>query len=260
MKQTALRRSAETMAEQISAVLARPLCGFWLYGSVVLDDFRIGWSDIDCIAITEDPITEEQAKALVTLRQTLSAQHPENPYFRAFEGVIVNRREYTNGVFSRLVYWGTSGQRVTDRFCLDPFARYELLHDGVCVCGSGDCSLFRAPAREELIAAIRLHLDGIRRCAVETDDSLYSCGWLLDIARCVYMLRFDAVISKTGAGEWALSERIFPDDEPLKRTLAIRRDPLQYKNDPDAKAWLRSLGPTVQRYADVLAHELDRVE
>ena len=231
------------MAEQISAVLARPLYGFWLYGSVVLDDFRIGWSDIDCIAITEDPITEEQAKALVTLRQTLSAQ---------------NRREYRNGVFSRLVYGGTSGQRVTDRFCLDPFARYELLHDGVCVCGSGDRSLFTAPAREELIAAIRLHLDGIRRCAVETDDSLYSCGWLLDIARCVYTLRFDAVISKTRAGEWALSERIFPDDEPLKRTLAIRRDPLRYRNDPDTKAWLRSLGPMVQRYADVLALALEQ--
>lgn len=259
MEQTALRQSAEMMAEQISAVLARPLYGFWLYGSVVLDDFHLGWSDIDCIAFSEDPITEEQAKALVTLRQTLSVQHPENPYFRAFEGVIVNRREYTNGVFSRLVYWGTSGQRVTDRFCLDPFARYELLHDGVWVCGSGDRSLFRAPAREELIAAIRLHLDGIRRCAVETDDSLYSCGWLLDIARCIYTLRCGAVISKTRAGEWALSERIFPDDEPLKRTLAIRRGPLRYRDDPDTKAWLGSLGPTVQRYADVLAHALEQV-
>ena len=93
---------------------------------------------------------------------------------------------------------------------------------------------------------------------MQTDDSIYSCGWLLDIARCIYTLRFNDVIGKTQAGEWALSENLFRNDEPLRKTLEIRRSPLAYRNDPMIKAWLESLGPTVQQYADVLERELDQ--
>ena len=108
----------------------------------------------------------------------------------------------------------------------------------------------------ELIAAVRSHYDGIRRCAVQTDDSIYSCGWLPDIARCIYTLRTGDVIGKTQAGEWALAEHLFSDEEPLKRTLVIRKDPLLFRDDPKTKDWLKTLGPTVQRYADVLEREL----
>jgi len=72
----------------------------------------------------------------------------------------------------------------------------------------------------------------------------------------MYTLRTGDVTGKTQAGEWALSEHLFYDEEPLKRTLAIRKDPLAYKNDAQTREWLRTLGPTVQQYADVLEREL----
>ena len=43
-------RSIQTMTRSIADILEDGLEGFWLYGSTVLDDFRLGWSDIDFVA------------------------------------------------------------------------------------------------------------------------------------------------------------------------------------------------------------------
>ncbi len=255
-----MQTSIETMASAIAERLEGRLYGFWLCGSVVLGDFRPGWSDIDFLALAEDPISEAQAEALLDLRQRLSAQFPGDPYFRCFEGVIAGLEEYQTGQLTRLVYWGSSGQRVTARWRPDAFTRLELARYGRCVRGSDDRRLFPPPDRGELLTAVRAHYEGIRSCAVQTDESLYACGWLLDLARCVYTLRYWDVIGKTRAGLWALEEGLFPEEEALRRTLEIRQSPAAFRDREDVKRWLRSLGPTVQRCADVLERELRRAE
>ena len=103
---------------------------------------------------------------------------------------------------------------------------------------------------------MRRHYDAIRKYAVKTGESLYSCGWLLDIARCIYTLRYDDVISKTQAGIWALEEHLFSDETPLRKTIEIRKHPVSFKDREDIKLWLKELGPVVQIYADVLEREL----
>ena len=245
------------MTEAIASVLGGRVLGAWLFGSVVLDDFRLGWSDIDMLVLTDGPISESEAEGLVMLRQKLAAREPENPYYRLFEGIVAYADEYRTGEFTRLVYWGTTGQRVTDRYRMDAFSRYELAKYGRRVFGSGEFD-FEPPESRELYDAVAAHCRAIRECAVRTDESLYSCGWLLDIARCVYTLRRGGVIAKTAAGLWALEKHIFPDDEPLRKTLAIRQEPLLYKDRAEVKLWLSSLGPVVQSYADALELELGR--
>ena len=251
-----MNESIQRMALEIADVLGPDAHSVWLYGSVVLGDFHLGWSDIDFIAFSNAPISQSQAEGLLDLRQRLSARYPDNPYFRCFEGVTVCLREYLTGSYTRLVYWGTSGQRVTDRYQRDVFAQMELAKFGRRVYGQGERGIFSVPDRAEIVAAIRHHLRAIRSCAAETDESLYACGWLLDIARCMYTLRYGEVIGKTQAGQWALGEHVFPDEAALQKTLTVRRHPLQYKDDPQIRAWLKTLGPTVQQYADVLEKEL----
>ena len=252
------RTCAGILAREMRGILAEKLHSVWLYGSVVMDDFCPGWSDIDFIALTGSPPTGAEAERLLTLRQQLSERFPDNPHYRCFEGITASLAEYRTGTFTRLVYWGTTGQRITDRHADDPFARFELAKHGVCVCGNGDRSIFVKPGMEELAAAIRFHFGTIRKYAVRTDESLYSCGWLLDIARCLYTLRHGDVIAKTRAGEWAMEQHVFADEEALRRTLEIRRDPLKFRDLPETKRWLAGLGPTVQRCADVLEEELVR--
>ena len=244
------------MAEKIVSVLDGNVHSVWLYGSVVRNDFRLGWSDIDLLVLTGKPFTESQAQELVRLRQTLAADAPDNPYYPLFEGVIANLEEYLSGAFSRLVYWGTTGQRITDHYKPDPFSQYELAAIGRSVYGSDDRSIFSVPDRETLTEAVRSHYEAIRKYARQTDGRLYSCGWLLDICRCIYTLRNNDVISKTQAGIRALQDHLFADEEPLKKTIEIRKEPMAYKNREDIRQWLKGLGPVVQRYADVLELEL----
>ena len=67
-----LDHAVTRMAREIAAVLDGEVYGIWLHGSVVLDDFRPGWSDIDLIALTAGEISEPRAGKLLALRQELA--------------------------------------------------------------------------------------------------------------------------------------------------------------------------------------------
>ena len=254
-----MNEALSEMIRSIVSVMEGKVYGIWLYGSTVMDDFRPGWSDIDFVALTDSEISDKQAEELLMLRRKLQERHPDNPCYRAMEGIIANREEYCRQSYRRLVYWGTSGQRITDSFSHDAFSRLELARYGRAVYG-GKPWVLPEPDTQELIHAVRSHYETIRKYAVKTDERLYSCGWLLDIARCIYTLRFQDVIAKTQAGKWALAEHIFPMEEPLRKAIQIREEPLRHKDDPQVRKWLSGLGETVQKYADVLERELDAAE
>ena len=243
------------MMNEISLTLEGHVYGAWLYGSVVLDDFRLGWSDIDFVVLVDGSTSEKQAERLLMLRQYMLKEEPDNLYYRSFEGIIANVNEYRSQCFQRLVYWGTSGQRITDRYTPDPFSLFELAKYGKQIYGDKEWIL-PAPGYKELTAGVREHYDCIRKYVVQTDESIYSCGWLLDIARCIYTLRTGDVISKTRAGLWALNEHLFSDEAPLRKTIEIRQDPMFFKDKEETRQWLKSLGPVVQNYADLLEQEL----
>lgn len=243
------------MMNEIDSRVDACVYGAWIYGSTVLNDFQLGWSDIDFVALVNGSISESQAKRLLMLRQDMFKAEPDNLYYRSFEGVIASLNEYRSQSFQRLVYWGTSGQRITDHYTPDAFSLFELAKYGMPIYGD-KAWILPAPGREELVSAVRRHYNAIRKYAVQTGESLYSCGWLLDIARCIYTLRYDDVISKTEAGIWALEEHLFSDETPLRKTIEIRQHPLSFKDREDIKLWLRELGPVAQSYADVLEHEL----
>ena len=45
--------SVEKMLQKIADAVNGSVHSAWLYGSVVMDDFQLGWSDIDILALTE---------------------------------------------------------------------------------------------------------------------------------------------------------------------------------------------------------------
>ncbi len=61
--------------------------------------------------------------------------------------------------------------------------------------------MFSRPTQKQLRHAIALHAATIRQYGGQTGVTLYSCGWLLDIARGFYTLKNGEIIFKTAAGE-----------------------------------------------------------
>lgn len=252
-----MNRSIDVMAKKLNAILGNNLVCIYLYGSVVMDDFKLGWSDIDILCLTKEVISDFEAEQLVDLRQNLLKDEESNQYYRSFEGAILSIDEFKNKQNTRVVYWGTSGQRITDEYSFDVFSLYELIKYGQLIWGKDIRNKLLLPTYEELKNGVQRHYQTIRKYALETGESLYSCGWLLDIARCIYTLRHNDIISKTKAGEWAINENLCPEEKQMLFTLQIRNEPLKYKEQAEVKEWLSSLGTSVQLFADVLDIELN---
>lgn len=253
-----LTLAIETMKQRLTDILAPCMPTVYLYGSIPLHDFRLGWSDIDILVLTEKPISEGQAQTLVTLRQAMLTEGPHNPYYRSFEGGMLTLKAFLSGEKDRVVYWGTSGERITDTYALDAFCMCELLDSGVLLSGDDIRDTLPRPSFEALKTNVQKHYEAIRKYAQKTERNFYSFGWLLDISRCIYTLRTGKIIAKTAAGEWALKENLCPCAGALAEAVKIRKEPMKYREDKTVFDYAETLGSTVQRYADILQQELNR--
>ena len=251
-----MKKSIEIMKSHILNILCNNNPTIYLYGSIVLNDFKLGWSDIDILCLTSTRISELQANQLLNLRQTLLNKYEDNLYFRSFEGAFLTLDTFLNHNPDTVVYWGTGGQKIKNTHSFDPFSTIELIDSGHLLYGNEIRSNLVLPSKEDIIQAVINHYDTIRNFALNTDRSLYSAGWLLDIARCIYTLRTGKIISKTNAGKWALANALVPDIKIMEKAILIREEPIKYKDDIEIMDWLESLGEYIQRFADVLEKEI----
>jgi predicted nucleotidyltransferase len=255
-----MNQSIEIMKNRIVNILLSNKPSIYLFGSVVLEDFKLGWSDIDILCLTETKITEVQANKLLNLRQELLGEYKNNLYFRTFEGGFLSLSDFINNTPDKVVYWGTSGQRITDSYYFDPFSMIELLDNGYLLYGADIRNELSYPTKDDILKAVINHYNVIRKYLVKNDRSLYSAGWLLDIARCIYTLRTGKIIAKTKAGQWALDNNLVPDVDIMEKVINIREEPCKYKNDNEIMKWLETLGEYIQRFADVLEKEISEAK
>ena len=130
------QKAINKTVHEIRSILSDGEPSIYLYGSSVLDDFRLGWSDIDILVLTDRQISEEQAQKLVKLRQTMLGKEPDNPYYRSLEGSMLTLNAFLSKSSDRVVYWGTSGERITDTCVFDSFGMAELVENSVLLYGS----------------------------------------------------------------------------------------------------------------------------
>ena len=251
-----LKKSIQKMVDNIVDILNGQIKSIYLYGSCVLNDFKLGWSDIDILVLTKDSLTEDASNKLLTLRQQLLEKDPQNLYYRSFEGAILSFDSFVYNKRDKVVYWGTKGEKIKDTYSLDSFSTKELLENGELLYGEDVRRFFTVPTFEDLKNDIRYHYGTIREHARTTGRNFYSFGWFLDISRCLYTLQTGKIIAKTLAGEWALEHKLCPNPEVLEKVLEIRKNALEYKQKPETFDYAETLGPTVQKYADVLERAL----
>lgn len=67
-----IRNRIIRFADSIQNIIGDKLMSVYLYGSVTLQDYKDGWSDIDLICFTSERISSSEAEQLLMLRQTLS--------------------------------------------------------------------------------------------------------------------------------------------------------------------------------------------
>ena len=137
----------------------------------------------------------------------------------------------------RVVYWGTTGQKITDTYSFNSFAMAELLDYGMLLQGEDIRDKLKYPTREQFRMDIMHHYNTVRMYAQETNSTIKSVGWFLDIARGLCALETNRIIVKTAAGEWVLAKGLVPCSSTLERVLRIRKNPLDYMNDDETQKW-----------------------
>lgn len=253
-----LIKSINLICKEFKQILSDNLLSIYIYGSCVLDDFKLGWSDIDILVLTKNTLKEDHANKLLTLRQDMLKKFPQNKYFKSFEGAILSADAFINRNKTSVVYWGTKGEKIKDCYSLDSFSMKELIESGELLYGEDIRNQLKMPTYEDLKHDIIHHYQTIREHAQITGRNLYSFGWFLDISRCIYTVKTGEIISKTKAGEWAIKNNICPYTKLLKNVLKIRNNPLKYKNRKEIMDWAETLGNYVQDYADVLEEYLNK--
>ena len=236
-----LNEAIQIMTNEIVLILSDSRPNVYLFGSVVLDDFKLGWSDIDILVLTEREISDKQADVLVGIRQNLLERYPGNPYFCLFEGGMLSADAFLKRKNERTVYWGTSGQRITDNYKMDSFGMAELLDSGVLLYGDDIRDRMTYPTYAQMRDDISSHVQYARKYG----DAV---GWLLDIARGIYTLRTGKIIAKTAAGEWALENGLCFDVGAMQEAVLNRKEA---HTSPE-----KSMdNAVIQRFADVIDEE-----
>lgn len=236
-----LTNAIQNMTIKIATVLADNKPTIYLYGSVVLNDFKFGWSDIDILVLTEHEISEQQADILVKLRQTLQKRYPNNSYLQLFEGSMLSVDAFLNGKTERTIYWGTNNQRITDGYKMDSFGMAELLDSGSLLLGNDIRYKMTYPTYAKMRDDISNHVQAARKYGIVV-------GWLLDIARGIYTLRTGKIIAKTAAGEWALENNLCPDVEAMQQAIQNRN---KARTSPQSSV----SNAVIQKFADIIDSE-----
>jgi len=194
---------------RVRQVLGPRLRSVMLYGSVCLDGFESGWSDIDMCTVVDEPVTEEEAVCLDRVHEEMDRRYIEegqdgwqNTQILEGEFIPTELVEDANG--AGMCYITTAGHRER-KVCnpLSAFYRYMLAHHGLRY--AGEHVRFTPPTRDELAAETReLMLTGqgaLLRPGMAGASGIMMAGIIQDTARIIVFWRDGVLLSKTAALE-----------------------------------------------------------
>ena len=158
---------------------------------------------------------------------------------------------------TRVVYWGTTGERIKERHDFSAFDRASLLQNGQLLLGKDVRRHFEMPEYPEIATAVISHAVSIRQHG-KGARSLYAYGWLLDIARGLYVVMNGRPVTKTDAAQWALDERLCPCPAELSMALTVRRQP-DLIRDASVLDYAEGLTEAIQEFADLLEQAITKL-
>lgn len=238
-------------ANDVNGFFGGNLKALFAYGSAVYGDLHTGFSDLDFFAVVSCEITQEHFDALLAYRKELRAS--DNKLFGMLEGEFVPERILASRQ-GAVAYWGTSGERMKDRYDLAGFSMRGLLESGVLIYGEDIRGAIPFSTDAEMLGQVRLLINTVRKYAAVTGADVHSADWLFLICQSLYWLITGNIASKTAAAEWAKGN--FNDDwcGYLDKAIWVRKHPLEAISMEDQN-WLSSLGGPIQAACDRLECE-----
>jgi hypothetical protein len=227
------QEAVSTYLDIVDSVAPGLVEGLYIVGSVALDDWVDGASDVDVVVVTAEPCTDDDVGSLRTVHALLTEQLPrpfiDGPYL-AWGDLVV---EPGTGLHRP---WTLNGQLHHDGDCfeINPITWYTLATRGVLARGP---AISRLGIPTDVEARVRFVTDNIQAYwASVADDVARACEhdprarfdaasfvWCaLGALRQHYTAFTGDVVSKRGAGEYGLQVAPVEHHDALRAALAFR--------------------------------------
>lgn len=226
---------AREVTERLRATLGDKLIGVYLHGSAVLGDFVRERSDVDIVAVSDEPLTDNECNAVAERFSSESLSCPA----RGLELHIVDRAAVEDLVESPpfqlhiatpdrvIVGHGRGGDP-------DLVMHYAVLRErGVALAGPPASEIFPTVSKEKLVRAFA----GELRWALEHASPAYQ---VLNACRAWRFVEENVLTSKLAGAAWA-RERV---EDPATIEVALRHRRAESSAQPktrDARAFVESV-------------------
>ncbi len=198
-----------------------------LYGSITLDDFCTGWSDVDVCVVVNPPVSETAGVALGKIHDRMRDRFVHERISGWMSGQVVEGsyipRELVGDEQKRMPCYtaGGSSRRWALGHPVSAFDRYMLAHFGRTIAGAP--TRFTPPRKQSLIAQSKRDLADLRRRASSQQSDIWLCGTLHWLARCLIFWRDGKLLSKSSALQHEL-EKGSPYSDAFRLASQIRRE------------------------------------
>lgn len=230
---TEVERYALNVASAMAAVSGLRLAGVYLHGSAVLGGFDSRRSDVDILAVCDDPMTTAQQSAVAQALSEQSLPCPAHGLELSIITLGVARHPTAEPAFELHLTTAPEDPKVIDghRVGGDPDL---VLHCAVCrsagrLLGPGlpAAEVFRQVPDELVLAQLAAEL----RWGAEHAPGEYA---VLNACRAWRFGEDGALVSKVDGGQWARSRVQGPDRELITIALDRQRSMSESELDPDA--------------------------
>lgn len=208
--------------------LPERVIGFYLYGSLALGSYDHGFSDVDFIAVLNRRISEAECEALGSIHAVVAAKF-EKPILMGSYLQLEDLGRLENDMQPSPFYY--EGRFQNSGHCdINLVTWWVLKHKGVAVWGRPAQDLPFEVDWDVLIARMAENLHSywgsliarIKKDPASLDDDWVSWS-VLGILRLLYSFRESDIMSKIGAGEYALSVMSENRHRILNESIRIRQ-------------------------------------
>ncbi len=191
------------------SILQGNLTGLYIHGSIAFGCFRWDRSDVDFIAVTERPLTDDACRKLLSAMLALGCDAPP----KGLEMSVVLRAHCVDFVYPTPYelhfspMWSDAARTDPDSLIHHPrradpdlAAHFTVIRAvGYPLCGAPVAEVFGSVPRANYLDSIWADVRNAR-----TDIRQNPVYIVLNLCRVLALIRDDTVLSKQGGGEWGL--------------------------------------------------------
>ena len=189
--------------DRVRLVLGGKLRTVYVHGSLVLDDFCPGWSDVDVCVVVNAPVSEGEASVLGTIHDEMGERFLRGHAAgwrsgQAIEACYIPEPLVRDSGRQMPCYVaGDQAGRLCIGHPLPPFDREVLARFGGCLMGPS--LAFSRPTRAALVEQTARMLAEIRRQVSGSPSAIWLCGIQHWLARSLVFWRDGDLVAKSAA-------------------------------------------------------------